>query len=86
MKVNLIYDMRHQDESWFDKFSKDDRGKAVLAVLNSSRHATEFAKIIDGLETIEANTLRDFVYIRRLLIGSQISEFERLKIKYNYIG
>jgi len=83
MKVNLIYDIRHEDESWFDKFSKEDRGQAVLDVLESARHKDELGKIINGLKRPEETIQRIRVDIEKLLTNKQKFEFNNLKTKFN---
>lgn len=86
MKVNLIYDMRNGLNDWVDDFSDEERGDAVLTVLKSSRNNKEFEKILEGIENPKREFNRDNVFIRELLVSSQVSEWEMLKLNYNFIG
>ncbi len=77
MKVNLIYDMRSGFSDNFDSYTNEERGEAVLAVLESSRHTAEFKKIIKGLEE-PSSTRISSVYVDDLITEEQ-------QIKYNVI-
>ena len=67
MKVNLIYDMRNGLNDWVDDFTDEERGDAVLTVLDSARNKEEFKKIIKGLENIDRSSIRDRVLIAELI-------------------
>ncbi len=82
MKVNLIYDMRSGFSDNFDSYTNEERGEAVLAVLESSRHATEQNKIIAGLETKNREIQREIVKINDLLVGNQLNQWNILKISF----
>ena len=86
MKVNLIYDMRNGLNDWVDDFTDEERGDAVLTVLDSARNKEEFGKIVKGIEDPEREFNRDDVFIRELLVSGQISDWELLKLNYNFIG
>ncbi len=82
MKVNLIYDMRSGFSDKFDSYTNEERGEAVLAVLESSRHATEFNKMIKGLKEGDIIQAREVVSIPDLLTNSQKSIYETLKLRF----
>ena len=83
MKVNLIYDMRHDDSGMFGGLSEEDKEDAVIAVLESSRNSVEFKKIVDGVENPK-KPFREKVLVDDLLDFSQQDRFNQLKIKFNY--
>ncbi|MDE5419385.1 hypothetical protein L3049_15420 [Labilibaculum sp. DW002] len=49
MKIDLIYDMRHDGSGILGGLSEEDKEDAVIAVLESSRNKEEFKKILKGL-------------------------------------
>ncbi len=78
MKVNLIYDMRHEERG-FGGYSLEERGQAVLDVLESARHGEEFGKIINGLVSPERYFHRDKVEIKKILTKNQLSDWFTLQ-------
>ena len=75
MKVNLIYDMRHDGSGMFGGLSEED---AVIAVLESSRNKVEFWKIVKGLE--KANRVeRVNIKLDDLVDFSQQSKLDYLR-------
>ncbi len=85
MKVNLIYDMRSGFSDNFDSYTNEERGEAVLAVLETARYNEEFYKIMSGLYNHNGNMDREKVKVEDLLIREQNDELKLLKVKFNYV-
>ena len=83
MKVNLIYDMRKGLNDWLDDFTDEERGDAVLTVLDSARNKEEYWKIEEGLKSPEESFNRDKVNVREMLTELQKVDYENLKLKFN---
>ncbi len=82
MKVNLIYDMRHEESFWIGDYSTEERGEAVLDVLETVRHGEEFDKISKGLTAPKRGLGRKSVFIENLINDNQIQRWDLLKAKY----
>ncbi len=85
MKVNLIYDMRDGLTDWIDDYSDEERGEAVLTVLETARHGEEFTKVINSLTMPEEDVARSIVKVDSMLSKNQLIQYNRLKINFNYI-
>ena len=79
MKVNLIYDMRHDGSGMFGGLSEEDKEDAVIAVLESSRNKVEFKKIEQNLKLPKKETGREKVLIDDLVDFSQQNRLEYLR-------
>ena len=84
MKVNLIYDMRNGLNDWVDDFTDEERGDAVLTVLDSARNKEEFEKIVKGLKVLDEGINRVVVKIEDLIRNNQKSRYNEIKIRYQY--
>ena len=82
MKVNLIYDMRNGLNDWVDDFTDEERGDAVLTVLDSARNKEELKKIMKGLKD-PLIVSRDKVYIEDFE-SLDINRYRLIKAKFNY--
>ena len=83
MKVNLIYDMRHDGSGILGGLSEEDKEDAVIAVLESSRNREGFWKIVDGVEKAK-DPFREKVLIDDLLDFSQQEKYNELKLRFSY--
>ncbi len=77
MKVNLLYDMRDGLTDWIDDYSDEERGEAVLTVLETARHGEEFRKIVRELKT-PSNTSRESVKIEETFTKNQLLSYNNL--------
>nr|WP_320117745.1 hypothetical protein [uncultured Marinifilum sp.] len=83
MKVDLIYDMRHDGSGMFGGLSEERKEDAVIAVLESCRNSQEFKKIEERLKTPKQGTGREAVFIDDLVDFSQQDRLDYLRnIKY----
>ena len=79
MKIDLIYDMRHDGSGAFGGFSEEDKEDAVIAVLESSRSKEEFWKIMKGLEEPDEDIGREMILLDDLVDFSQQDKLNNLR-------
>lgn len=79
MKVNLIYDMRHDGSGWLGGLTEEDKEDAVIAVLESSRNSVEFKKIEQKLKLPDSESRREKVILDDLVDFSQQDRLEYLR-------
>ena len=74
--------MRNGLNDWVDDFTDEERGDAVLTVLDSARNKEELKKIMKGLKD-PLIVSRDKVYIEDSE-SLDINRYRLIKAKFNY--